>query len=117
DVPLTPEFDERFIDQPTLDGAGIPLGAEQRRDILLGRTFRFEIEEARIVGRRLEIPITIENVGAGHKVPAGFSQEREFWVHLRVTDAKGALVYEVGRVDRGDEDLHDKVFARINVSD
>jgi eukaryotic-like serine/threonine-protein kinase len=117
DVPLTPEFDDRFIDQPTIDGAGIPLGGEQRRDILLGRTFRFEIEDAGIVGRRLEIPIVIENIRAGHKVPAGFSQEREFWVHLRVTDAKGALVYEVGRVERGDEDLHDKIFARVNVSD
>ena len=37
------------------------------------------------------ITIAIENVGAGHRVPAGFSQEREFWVHLRVTDADGRL--------------------------
>ena len=117
DVPLTPEFDESFIDQATLDGAGIPLGGEQRRDLLLGKTFRFEIEPPTRKGRSFEIPIVIENVGAGHKVPAGFSQEREFWVHLRVTDAKGALVYEVGRVERGDEDLHDKIFERINVSD
>jgi hypothetical protein len=50
-------------------------------------------------------------------VPAGFSQEREFWVHLRVTDADGRLVYEVGRVERGDEDLHDKEFVRVNVDD
>jgi eukaryotic-like serine/threonine-protein kinase len=117
DVPLTPEFDEQFIDQPTIDGAGIPLGAEQRRDILLGRTFRFEVDAPTTAGRLLEIPIVIENIGAGHKVPAGFSQEREFWVHMRVTDANGAVVYEVGRVDRGDEDLHDKIFTRVNVSD
>jgi hypothetical protein len=59
----------------------------------------------------------IENTGAGHKVPAGFSQEREIWVHLTVRDASGSTLYEVGRVGRGDEDLHDKVFARVNASD
>lgn len=118
DIPLTPEFDRSFVDQPELDAAGIPLGGEQRRDLLLGRSFRFAVgDEARTVGGRLEIPIEIENTGAGHKIPAGFSQEREFWVHLRVTDANGALVYEVGRVDRGDEDLRDKVFVKVNVSD
>ncbi|MCA9707098.1 MAG: hypothetical protein KDK70_14690 [Myxococcales bacterium] len=117
DVPLTPEFDDAFIDQPTLDGAGIPLGAEQRRDILLGRSFRFEIEGERLVGSRLELPLVIENVTGGHRIPAGFSQEREFWVHLTVTDAKDRLVYEVGKVERGDEDLADKIFVRVNVDD
>jgi hypothetical protein len=117
DVPLTPEFDAGWIDQATLDASGIPLGAEQRRDLLLGRTFRFELGEVRLAGATLEVPIEIENTGAGHKVPAGFSQEREFWVHLRITDAAGRLVYEVGRVDRGDEDLRDKLFVRVNVDD
>ncbi len=117
DIPLTPEFDDSFIDQPTLDAAGIPLGGDQRRDLLLGRSFRFELGEARVTGRELELPIELENTGAGHKVPAGFSQEREFWVHLRITDARGQIVYEVGRVDRNDEDLRDKIFARVNVDD
>lgn len=117
DVPLTPEFDDAFIDQETLDGAGIPLGAEQRRDILLGRSFRFEIEGERLVGSRLELPIIIENASGGHRIPAGFSQEREIWVHLTVTDAEDRVVYEVGKVGRGDEDLADKVFVRINVDD
>jgi hypothetical protein len=59
--------------------------------------------------------VGIENVGAGHRVPAGFSQEREIWVHLTVRDGDGRVLYEVGRVDRGDEDLRDKVFVRVNV--
>ncbi len=117
DIPLTPEFDAGWVDQSTLDAAGIPLGAEQRRDLLLGRSFRFELGEVRQAGTTLEVPIEIENTGAGHKIPAGFSQEREFWVHLRITDAAGKLVYEVGRVDRGDEDLRDKLFAAVNVDD
>src|SRR5690606_9533544 len=117
DVPLSPELGDALLDDPGLDEAGLPRGLRPRRDLLLGRTFRFAVVGA---GRRagaLEIPIELENVGAGHRVPAGFSQEREFWVHLRVTDADGRLVYEVGRVDRGDEDLHDKEFLRVNVDD
>ncbi|PRQ00602.1 hypothetical protein [Enhygromyxa salina] len=119
DIPLTPEFDDHYIDQPELDAAGIPLGGDQRRDLLLGRSFRFELGEPVLVpgGRKLEVPVVIENTGAGHKIPAGFSQEREFWVHLRITDAEGRVVYEVGRVDRGDEDLRDKLFVSVNVSD
>ncbi len=117
DVPLAPEFPEAMVDQPTLDANGIPLGAVQRRDMLLGRTFSFGVEAPDRDGRQIRIPVVIENVGAGHRVPAGFSQEREFWVHLRVTDGNGELVYEVGRVDRDDEDLRDKIFVRVNTSD
>ncbi len=117
DIPLTPEFDDAYVDQPQLDAVGIPLGGRQRRDLLLGRSFRFELGDARVRGRSLELPIELENTGAGHKIPAGFSQERELWVHLRVSDADGRLIYEVGRVDRNDEDLRDKIFVEVNVSD
>ncbi|HVI02406.1 MAG TPA: hypothetical protein VM869_27040, partial [Enhygromyxa sp.] len=117
DIPLTPEFDDAFIDQPELDAIGIPLGGDQRRDLLLGRSFRFALDDGRVRGRTLELPIELENTGAGHKIPAGFSQEREFWVHLRITDANDRLVYEVGRVDRHDEDLRDKIFTAVNVDD
>ncbi len=117
DVPLAREFAESLANDLTLDGHGIPLGAEQRRDLLLGATFRLDLDASRRVGSRLEIPVVVENVGAGHRVPAGFSQEREFWIHLRVTDATGRTVYEVGRVDRDDENLRDKVFLRVNTAD
>ncbi len=116
DVPLTEGFDFTFIDDETLDAHGVPLGARQRRDLLLSSTFRFELPGARRFGDRLELPLVVENIGAGHRVPAGFSQEREIWVHLKVTDGNGRVVYEVGRVDRPDEDLRDKIFSRVNTS-
>jgi hypothetical protein len=117
DVPLTAAFDAAAIDDATIDVAGVPLGARQRRDLLLAKTFRLELDAPRRAGDQLEIPVVVENVGAGHRVPAGFSQEREVWIHLTVTDAGGAVVYEVGRVERGDEDLRDKIFLRVNTSD
>jgi hypothetical protein len=117
DVPLARAFDPAAVDDVTLDVAGIPAGARQRRDLLLASAMTLAIDAPRADGDHLEIPIVVENVGAGHRVPAGFSQEREIWVHLRVTDARGRLVYEVGRVDRGDQDLRDKTFLRVTTAD
>ncbi|HEY4121681.1 MAG TPA: hypothetical protein VGM56_27635 [Byssovorax sp.] len=116
DVPLSPEFPEALVDEATVDAHGVPLSAKRRRDLLLARTFRFAIGDAAATSGRLTIPIEVENVGAGHRVPAGFSQEREIWVHLKVTDASGRVVYEVGDVTRADQDLGDKIFDRVNAN-
>ena len=117
DIPLARDYPEALVDEASVDVYGVPLSAKKRRDLLLRATFRFELDGPRRSGGTLDLPVVIENTGAGHKVPAGFSQEREIWVHLTVRDASGSTVYEVGRVTRGDEDLHDKVFVRVNASD
>lgn len=117
EVPLSPEFDRALAKDRSLDLAGIPLGIEARRDLLLARALRLELGTLERFGSELRIPVTVENVGAGHKVPGGFSQERELWVHLRVTDAGGRLLYEVGRVDRPDQDLADKRFLEVRTDD
>lgn len=117
DVPLTRAFPDGYADERGTDARGTPLGLRSRRDLLLRHTFRFELGVARREGARLEIPVTLENVGAGHRVPAGFSQEREVWIELRVKDARGNLVYEVGHLDDPAADLPDKRFVRVNVRD
>jgi hypothetical protein len=117
DVPLSPDFDVRLIDDATLDLNGLPLGLEQRRDLLLAASLRLELGELRVRNQRLELPVTVENVGAGHRVPAGFSQEREIWIELAIRDADGQLLYDVGRIASDAEDLRDKTFLRINTSD
>ena len=116
DVPLSASFGDEAVDDPTLDRDGVPIGASQRRDLLLARTFRLTLDPPALDRGRLQVPLVLENVGAGHRVPAGFSQEREFWIHLVVKDARGRVVYEVGRVDRGDQDLRDKIFLRVDTS-
>lgn len=117
DQPLSPAFDPALFDDPTLDADGVPEGGRQRRDLLLKSAVTLELDHPSLRGHRLEIPVVVENVGAGHRVPAGFSQERELWVHLKVTDRNGALVYEVGRIDRPDEDLRSRIFLRVNTDD
>jgi eukaryotic-like serine/threonine-protein kinase len=116
DLPLSREYPGDLLNEQSLDTDGNPLSPRARRDLLLKRSFRFELGDARLQGNSLTIPVEIENIRAGHRIPAGFSQEREFWVHLLVKDAAGATIYEVGRVDRNDEDLHDKEFVRVNTN-
>jgi len=116
DLPLSDEYPEEILDEGTLDLNGIPVSARKRRDMLLKASMTLDLDPGVVRGQNVEIPVIIENVGAGHRVPAGFSQEREVWVHLRVEDANGRTVYEVGRVERDDEDLHDKVFLRVNTN-
>jgi hypothetical protein len=117
DVPLGPEFPSALIDEPGVDAAGLPLSARARRDLLLVGSVSLELGAVVRRGERLSIPLTLENRSAGHRIPAGFSQERELWVHLRVTDERGRVVYEVGRVERADEDLADKRFLRVSTDD
>lgn len=117
DRPLADAYAESSFTARGLDAAGMPLGLRARRDMLLRKAFTFGLGDVRRAGGRLEIPVRIENTGAGHRVPAGFSQEREIWVELAVTDARGAVVYEVGRIATDDEDLRDKIFVRVNTDD
>jgi eukaryotic-like serine/threonine-protein kinase len=117
EIPFAEDLPDALVDDPTRDADGVPVGLRARRDLLLRAAFRMTLGAGRVSGRQLLVPLTLENVGAGHRVPAGFSQERETWVELRVTDARGALVYEVGRLDRPDADLADKRFARVTATE
>ena len=117
DLPLATDFPKRWATDETLDASGQPLGLEARRAQLLRRTFRFTLGAGTRVGSRLEVPLEITNIGAGHRVPAGFSQEREIWVELTVKDARGNVVYEVGKIASDDSDLQDKAFIRITTRD
>lgn len=117
DLPLTPELPDAWVHDTALDPSGVPVGLEARRALLLRHTFRFAIGKSARIGSRLEIPIEIENVGAGHRVPAGFSQEREIWVEMTVRDGRGDVVYEVGTIASDDDDLRDKVFLRTTTRD
>lgn len=60
-------------------------------------------------GRNFTIDLWLENIGAGHHVPAGFSQERELWVELNVEDQ--------GRSCQQDQDCEDLLEPRLFLDD
>jgi hypothetical protein len=113
ELPLTEDMEPGLAGEQALDAAGLPLGVRARRDLLLSASVRLTLGVIERRGARFEIPLTLENVGAGHRVPAGFSQERELWLELTVRDPRGRVLYEVGRIERADEDLRDKRFLRV----
>lgn len=114
EVPLAPAFALELAGEAALDGAGLPLGARARRDLLLAKSVRLGLGPVVRRGSAVEIPVTVENVGAGHRVPGGFSQERELWVELTVKDGAGRVLYTAGHVAAPDADLADKRFVRVN---
>lgn len=113
DLPLGPRFDVGRADTAGIDARGLPLGLRARRDLLLRSSVSLELGTGRILGDAIEVPVRIENIGAGHRVPAGFSQEREIWLELSIVDADDREIYRVGHVERSSEDLADKRFARV----
>lgn len=44
----------------------------------------------------LSISVGVTNVGAGHNIPSGFSQERQMWIELTVSDSNGNDIYKSG---------------------
>ncbi|MBX3230966.1 MAG: hypothetical protein KIT84_36515 [Labilithrix sp.] len=117
DLPLSPEYPDSWANDRALDGSGVPVGLEARRRQLLEHTFKLTLAKGTRFGSRLEVPVELQNVGAGHRVPAGFSQEREIWIEMTVKDGRGDVVYEVGKLTSDDADLQDKTFTRITTRD
>jgi hypothetical protein len=87
-------------DDEGLDVHGFPKGQRQRRDLLLrsAATMDVSVPESVEAGGVLPVTVAVKNVGAGHNIPSGFSQERQLWIELTVTDADGAIVYESGHL-------------------
>ncbi len=85
-------------DSAGLDTHGLPIGQKDRRRDLLRSACDFELTVPASVapGEMLSLTVDVTNVGAGHNVPTGFSQERQMWIELIVTDATGRMLYESG---------------------
>lgn len=75
--------DPNGFEYPQLSG-----GKTDAREVLLEKAVDFKIVAGAVEGplnnRVLPIRISVENVGAGHNIPAGLSQERQVWIELQV---------------------------------
>lgn len=43
--------------------------------------------------------VIVENVGCGHKIPTGVTEERQIWLEVTVTGADGAMLAHFGKLD------------------
>lgn len=63
---------------------------------LQSATAEVELEAARGTGNSLEVAVRIRNK-AGHKLPSAYPSRRA-WLHLKVTDREGRVIFESGRL-------------------
>ena len=61
------------------------------------QTATLAVENAALDGETLTFEVAITNL-VGHKFPSGFPSRR-VWLHITVTDANGATIFESGAVD------------------
>jgi hypothetical protein len=64
-------------------------------DQLTNDTVALAVDDTKVAGDELSLVVRLENK-AGHKVPAGFPSRRA-WLHVKVTDADGQVVFESGQ--------------------
>lgn len=70
---------------------------ERTLDQIENHTALLTVDEARLSGGRVILDLTIENL-VGHKFPTGFPSRRA-WLHVKVSDANGQVVFESGGVE------------------
>jgi hypothetical protein len=82
---------------------GSPEMAERAREMLRSAaTIEFlQAPEHLVPGAQAEVRVKVSNVGAGHKLPTGFPEGREVWIHFKVLAADGTIVYESGAIRDG----------------
>ena len=107
---------EREIHRHTFVGVDLALiddfpdKERQRRLVeeLLRTAGKLELRRVPDVNGELALRVDVTNINNGHALPSGSTADRQVWVHLRVTDGQGRLVYESGMTDPNG-DLMDRV--------
>ena len=54
----------------------------------------------------LNIQVKVRSKVSGHRVPTGFTSERQMWIHLEISDASGYTFFQTGALDQNG-DLYD----------
>ena len=72
--------------------------SDARRE-LLRRGYRLGAVEIEPGRRHVEVSVRVESGTDGHNVPTGFTAERLVWLHTRVVDAEGRVLFVSGDLD------------------
>lgn len=96
-------IDITLVDFPGQDDArrdsdGNLIGQVQRRKVLMESAGKIAVTAPSIIsgGDTLPVVVHVTNSGTGHNLPSGFSQERQVWVELIVSNGNGDVIYESG---------------------
>ena len=109
----------------TADSEHFDATLERTQTLMTEQTAVLAISSARVVDGRLEAQVSIESL-VGHKFPGGYPSRRA-WLHVRVLDVDGNVVFESGAVqpdgsiDGNDNDTdpaaYEPHYATLSTSD
>lgn len=55
-----------------------------------------ELRGAQVTDGRLDLEIAVQNLGAGHNLPTGVSDQKHMWLDVTLTDGAGRVVFRSG---------------------
>ncbi len=83
-----------FPDDPIASLVAQDEGAERSLTLLknsVGIASATLVEE----GNELTLEVVLESLTTGHRVPTGFSSERQLWIEVEVEDSRGEVIFEL----------------------
>jgi hypothetical protein len=81
----------------TASGAHFETALNSTLEMLQDDTATVALEETKLIGSYLTSTVVVQNQ-AGHKFPTGYPSRRA-WLHIRVSDSTGKVVFESGEVN------------------
>lgn len=86
----------------TADEAGAALEAQRKATHdLLRAAAGLVLRKAKAQGDALRLEIAVQNLGAGHNLPTGVSDQKHMWLEVELLDAEGRPVFRSGAFDAG----------------
>ena len=83
--------------QVTASAVQIDAALDRAHAQLQEQTAQISVESASIEGNALNVEVKVDS-DVGHKLPSGFPSRR-VWIHLKVADANGNVIFESGGWD------------------
>ncbi len=94
----------------------------QSIETLLKNSVKIASVETTNEGSDLRVAVVLESLTAGHRMPTGFTSERQLWIHLTISDPMlGTVLYESGDLDSDgnlrDEHSHDVILGTASLDE
>jgi len=68
-------------------------------------------------GELANLSVKVTNVGAGHNLPTSLTEVRQMWLDIKVTDAKGNILFTSGDMDKAGNIKEGSIIFNANAVD
>ncbi|MEW6220748.1 MAG: hypothetical protein AB1634_14620 [Thermodesulfobacteriota bacterium] len=99
------DLDQKWLDRglplATSKTAALMQAEQANRQLMRDAAAAVTMTPAALVaspGEQVSVTVRVENL-TGHKLPTGYIEGRQMWIHIRATDEGGAVIFEDGVLD------------------